>query len=71
MKGFNKVWMSLVAATAAIALVPVTASADTTSGRDYGQHVAACAQAMGGFSGSDNPGMHQGFAGWNGSACNH
>ena len=71
MKRFGKVWIGVLAAVAAITLVPVTALADTASGRDFGQHVASCAHAMGGFSGSDNPGMHQGFAGWDGSACTH
>ncbi len=57
---------------AALAVVPLAASAQTTqgaSGGDYGQHVAQCAQLMGGFSGAMNPGMHQGFSGWNGMTC--
>lgn len=29
----------------------------------FGQHVVMCAQNMG-FSGTHNPGMHQGAAGW-------
>lgn len=34
------------------------------AGRDYGQHIAAHAQEMGGFTGNMNPGvMHQGFSG--------
>ena len=69
MKGFNKLWMAVLVAAAAIALIPVTASASTGSGRDFGQHVANCAQLMGGFSGTHNPGMHQGFAGWDGGTC--
>lgn len=69
MKGISKLWVALLVAMAAIALVPLTVSADSGSGRDFGQHVANCAQLMGGFSGSHNPGMHQGFAGWDGSIC--
>ena len=55
-----------------LAVIPLAASAQTpssTSGAEYGQHVAQCAQLMGGFSGTMNPGMHQGFAGWNGMTC--
>lgn len=58
-------------AAAALALIPTGASAQTGSGgagSQFGHHVVACAQQMG-FSGSHNPGMHQGFAGWNGMAC--
>lgn len=69
MRGLIKVWTAVVVTAAAIALIPVTASAETATGRDFGQHVASCAQLMGGFSGSHNPGMHQGFAGWDGSTC--
>ena len=57
---------------AVLAVVPLAASAQTTpgtTGHDYGQHVAQCAQLMGGFSNAMNPGMHQGFSGWNGMTC--
>lgn len=33
-----------------------------------GSHVRVCAQTMG-FSGSHNPGMHRGAAGWDGGPC--
>lgn len=37
------------------------------AGRAYGQHHAAHAREMGGFSGDMNPGvMHRGFSGWMG-----
>lgn len=49
------VGFSLLAATPAQAAPATSAS--------YGQHVAACAQTMG-FSGTHNPGMHQGKSGW-------
>ena len=61
-----------VLTAAAIGLLPVAAFADTSSaptGREFGQHVAQCAHLIGGFTGSHNPGMHQGFAGWNGMTC--
>ena len=57
-----------VAGAAAILAAPAPALAAGASGRDYGQHVRACAQTMG-FSGSHNPGMHQGYAGWDGMTC--
>ena len=56
-----------VAATLVIA-VPTTALASTPTGADYGQHVRVCAQTMG-FTGEHNPGMHQGFSGWDGMTC--
>jgi len=49
--------------TAAIVLTPSMALAATGTGYEFGQHVENCAQTMG-FSGIHNPGMHQGFAGW-------
>ena len=59
-----------LAALAVVALAPATASADTPAdpGAPYGQHVRQCAQTMG-FSGTHNPGMHQGYAGWDGMPC--
>lgn len=50
--------------TATLVLSPAIASAGTGTGQEFGQHVRMCAQTMG-FSGTHNPGMHQGFAGWN------
>ena len=51
----------------ALAVVAVTASAGAVSpaaaASDFGQHVRTCAQTMG-FDGEHNPGMHQGFHGW-------
>lgn len=60
----------VVAATAAFVLVtPTTASAQAEpTGRDFGRHVAECGQTSG-MDGSHNPGMHQGFSGWDGVAC--
>lgn len=34
------------------------------AGVAFGQHHAMHAQETGGFTGTENPGMHQGFAGW-------
>ena len=59
-------------AVAAAGLLSVAALADigaAPTGRDFGQHVAVCAHQMGGFTGSYNPGMHQGIAGWDGTTC--
>jgi hypothetical protein len=44
------------------------AAAVESSGRSFGQHVADCAQTMG-FNGEHNPGMHHGYAGWDGMPC--
>ncbi len=47
--------------------VPAFATGANGAGQAYGQHHAAMAQAMGGFSGTMNPGvMHRGFSGWTG-----
>lgn len=68
---FKKLSLAVLIAVA-IGLLPVAAWANTSSGqtgREFGQHVAQCAQLMGGFTGTHNPGMHHGFAGWNGMTC--
>jgi hypothetical protein len=49
-------------------LVLASAFASSLTGRDFGQHVADCAQARGGFEVTQNHGMHHGFAEWDGSA---
>ena len=36
------------------------------AGLDFGTHHATHAQEMTGFTGTENPGMHTGFAGWTG-----
>ncbi len=54
-------------ATTVLSLAAATpASAAGTS--NFGQHVRTCAQTMG-FSGTHNPGMHHGAAGWTGMPC--
>ena len=50
------------------ALVSGPPAARTATGREYGTHVADCAQTMG-FSADHNPGMHHGFAQWPGGTC--
>ena len=59
-----------IAALAAVALAPATAMANapSDSGSGFGRHVRQCAQTMG-FSGTHNPGMHQGYADWDGPPC--
>ena len=64
-----KTSMVIVGAVAAVVGVGSTAGAAAdTSGREFGQHVSHCAQTMG-FNGQHNPGMHQGYAGWDGMPC--
>jgi len=50
-------------AGAVLLAAPTGAYAQDATGRDYGHHVAHCAQTMG-FDGTHNPGMHRGYAGW-------
>ena len=51
----------------ALAVVALATGAGATSaaaaGDHFGQHVVTCAQMVG-FTGEHNPGMHQGFQGW-------
>jgi len=57
----------IAVATMTTVLLPAApAVADDNSA--FGRHVATCAQTMG-FSGTHNPGMHRGAAGWNGMGC--
>lgn len=62
----------VVAAFALVLALSVAVPAFAVSGADgagqeFGQHHATHAQDMGGFTGTENPGvMHQGFAGWTG-----
>ena len=58
---------AVASATIGVA-TPAAALANDTAGADFGQHVRSCAQTMG-FTGAHNPGMHQGFANWNGMTC--
>lgn len=47
-----------------VVALPVAAMADASpTAGDFGEHVVVCEQAMG-FDGYHNPGMHQGFSGW-------
>jgi len=55
----------LPAALFALAAPAAAAPGDVSA---FGAHVSACAQSMG-FSGSRNPGMHHGAAGWEGMPC--
>lgn len=57
--------LALVAALTLAVAAPAFATGANGAGADYGQHHAAHAQEMGGFTGTENPGvMHQGFSGW-------
>ena len=46
--------------------VPAFATGADGAGLEFGQHHATHAQEMGGFTGTQNPGMHRGFSGWMG-----
>ena len=59
----------LVGATTMTLLTGVGAGpAAAATGPGFGQHVSGCAQPMG-FSGTHNPGMHQGAHHWDGLPC--
>jgi hypothetical protein len=53
---------------AGIGSLSIAFAGESPSGSSFGRHVSNCAQTMG-FSGEHNPGMHQGFADWNGMRC--
>ena len=52
-------------ALAAVALLTIATATGTpaTAAGDFGEHVSTCARDHG-FSAAHNPGMHQGFHGW-------
>lgn len=54
---------AIAAATAALAVMSPAVATAAGSGADFAQHVRQCTQSMG-FNGTHNPGMHQGYAGW-------
>ena len=58
--------LTVILVTAALALPAAPAPASTPD--TFGGHVRDCAQTMG-FSGTHNPGMHHGAAGWDGEPC--
>ena len=49
-------------ASAALTLVGAAAAPATAEGQ-FGEHVSTCARSTG-FNADHNPGMHQGFHGW-------
>ena len=68
----KKLGISTIAFVLALAIAaPAFASAAGPTGSDYGQHHAAHAKKMGGFTGTMNPGVvHRGFSGWH-EHCHH
>lgn len=50
-------------AAAAVVTITVGAWTPATAASDFGHHVSSCARTMG-FGADRNPGMHQGFHGW-------
>lgn len=59
----TRVFRIIIAASALLASLLVASPVAAATGAEYGAHVSGCALA-GMFSGSHNPGMHQGFSGW-------
>ncbi len=61
------VTFGLALVLALVVASPVFAAGSGGAGKDFGQHHATHAQEMGGFTGTENPGvMHKGFSGWTG-----
>ena len=51
----------------ALAVPAFAADGSGGAGQEFGLHHADMAQEMGGFTGTDNPGVHhRGFSGWGG-----
>jgi len=60
---------ALLLAGLVVTLGSVTGAASASTGQDFSQHVRECQQSMG-FTGTMNPGMHQGASGWSpGHVC--
>jgi hypothetical protein len=69
MRGWRRVVVVAAAVGAAVVAVPAAGWADTDpTGADFGEHVVQCAQTTG-FEGEHNPGMHDGYAGWEAHEC--
>jgi hypothetical protein len=62
------VTVAAVIATTGTFVVAVPAAASAATGRDFGQHVRTCVDTVV-FGGDYNPGMHSGYAGWDGMVC--
>ncbi len=58
----------LTTAVAGTLMLAGAAPALAAGPNNFGTHVRACHSSMG-FSGSMNPGMHRGAAGWDGMPC--
>lgn len=50
-------------AAAAVLMIAVGTGTPAAAAGDFGEHVSTCAQTSG-FTAGHNPGMHQGFHGW-------
>ena len=62
----NRLIVTTILTSGLLALSAAPVLAQPSS--NFGSHVSVCAQTMG-FSGSHNPGMHRGAAGWDGEPC--
>ena len=57
--------VAVMALSLAVAAPAFAVNGSGGTGEDYGLHHAGMAQEMGGFTGTDNPGVHhEGFSGW-------
>lgn len=63
-RSISRMIVAGVAVAIALVAYPGGALADADEGATYGGHVVHCAQSVG-FDGVHNPGMHNGYAGWN------
>jgi Ni/Co efflux regulator RcnB len=63
MRAATRKLIVVAAVAAAMVATPTVALAQSEGGQDFGRHVSTCARTMG-FDGTNNPGMHRGFAGW-------
>lgn len=67
MRGIRRSVAVLGMVLASVVILPAASWADTgtasATGGDFGSHVVTCEQTTG-LDGQHNPGMHQGYAGW-------
>ena len=64
-----RIFLAAALATGAVVLSAAGASAATADlSPVFGSHVAECTQMMG-FTGTHNPGMHEGASEWDGMTC--
>lgn len=60
--------VALIVCVAAAGIILGAPPSPAATGPTFGPHVSDCAMTVG-FTGTHNPGMHQGAAGWDGATC--